>query len=100
MPDENLPAQFQEDLRLCDRWTANGRHYQKTAEHWLQNMDTAKSELMPLLAQTYGADQAVKWWAYWRVFFLSCAELWGFHNGEEWQVSHYLMQKPVERTSS
>jgi cyclopropane-fatty-acyl-phospholipid synthase len=49
---------------------------------------------MPLFAETYGPDQATKWWAYWRVFYMSCAELWGYRAGEEWLVSHYLFRKP------
>jgi len=73
-----------------------GRHYQRTAELWLQNMDRAKSELMPLLARTYPAGETTKWWVYWRVFFLSCAELWGYRRGTEWIVSHYLMEAPAK----
>ena len=48
---------------------------------------------MPLFEETYGKDQALKWWVFWRIFFMSCAELWGFNNGEEWIVSHYLFAK-------
>ena len=57
-------------------------------------MDRHKAEILPLFAQTYGADQVTKWWVYWRVFYLSCAELWGYRGGQEWIVSHYLFRKP------
>lgn len=94
MPAHGLFPCFQEDLKLVQDWKVNGRHYAQTAEHWLQNMDAHRTEIMPLFAQTYGAHQALKWWAYWRVFYLSCAELWWFRSGEEWLVSHYLFRKP------
>ena len=94
MPSDDLVTRFQDDLKLLGHWRVNGRHYQRTAALWLQNMDRARRELLPLLAATYGAEHTTKWWAYWRVFFLSCAELWGYRGGEEWIVSHYLMEKP------
>jgi len=94
MPAHELFPHFQEDLRLVQDWKINGRHYAQTAEHWLQNMDAHQAEIMPLFVSTYGAGQATKWWAYWRVFYLACAELWWFHDGEEWLVSHYLFRKP------
>jgi cyclopropane-fatty-acyl-phospholipid synthase len=94
MPAHGLFPRFQDNLKLVQDWKLNGRHYAQTAEHWLQNMDAHRAEIQPLLAQTYGPDQAAKWWAYWRVFYLACAELWWFHAGEEWQVSHYLFRKP------
>ncbi|MEY3773413.1 MAG: hypothetical protein RLZZ129_193 [Verrucomicrobiota bacterium] len=94
MPAHDLLPQFQDDLKLVQDWQLNGRHYQQTAEHWLQNMDRHKEEILPLFADTYGRDQAVKWWAYWRVFYMACAELWGYRKGEEWLVSHYLFRKP------
>ena len=44
-------------------------------------------------AEAYGADQALRWWVYWRVFFMSCAELFGYRSGREWIVSHYLFER-------
>ena len=48
---------------------------------------------MPVLAATYGANQARKWFAYWRIFFMACAELWNFREGTEWMVCHYRFTK-------
>ncbi len=94
MPAHDLLPRFQDDLKLVEDWKVNGRHYQQTAEHWLQNMDAHREEILPLFRDTYGPDQAVKWWAYWRTFYMACAELWGYRGGEEWLVSHYLFRKP------
>ncbi len=93
MPAHDLLLQFQDDLKIVTDWKVNGTHYQRTAEHWLQNMDAHRAEILPLFAATYGADQATKWWSYWRVFYLACAELWGSRQGEEWLVSHYLFRR-------
>jgi len=90
MPSHELLMQFQERLSLVSDWTVSGTHYQRTAEEWLRNMDRHRKEILPLFSETYGAKNALKWWAYWRVFFMSCAELWGYEGGEEWIVSHYL----------
>lgn len=93
MPAHDLLPRFQDDLTLVQDWKINGRHYRQTAEHWLQNMDAQRDHILPLFARTYGAGEAMKWWSYWRIFFMSCAELWGYRHGEEWLVSHYLFRR-------
>jgi cyclopropane-fatty-acyl-phospholipid synthase len=93
MPSSDLLLYFQRDLTLCEQWQVDGRHYSQTAEHWLQNMDANREPIELLFAQTYGQDQVRRWRAYWRVFFMSCAELWGYAQGQEWLVSHYLFSK-------
>lgn len=92
MPSENLIGQFQDELRIESHWRLSGRHYQRTAELWLANMDANRASLWPVFEATYGRE-AARWWSYWRVFFMSCAELWGYRGGEEWTVSHYLLKR-------
>ena len=93
MPSDDLLLYFQEHLRLQSHWRVDGRHYQKTAEAWLANMDKARARIAPIFAEAYGPEQVVRWWNYWRVFFMACAELWGYRQGSEWGVSHYLFRK-------
>ena len=56
-------------------------------------MDAHKKEILPILQSVYGEKQTTKWWVYWRIFFMACAELWGYKNGKEWFVSHYLFER-------
>jgi len=93
MPSYDLAIAFESPLKLVDRWQWNGRHYEKTANAWLSNMDRHRDQLWPILEATYGASETQAWWSRWRVFFMACAELFGYKNGEQWPVGHYLFQK-------
>ncbi len=93
MPSDHLLLYFQDHFKIQQHWRVSGTHYEKTSNAWLANMDANKAEILPLFAQTYGKENTTKWWSYWRVFYMACAELWGYKNGEEWFVSHYLFEK-------
>jgi cyclopropane-fatty-acyl-phospholipid synthase len=92
MPSHDLLMSFQKHLYLEKTWIWDGTHYQKTSDAWLANMDANKDVIMPILKETYG-DDAATWFQRWRVFFMACAELFGYRDGQEWGVSHYLFNK-------
>lgn len=93
MPADDWFSHFGEDMQVEQQWRWNGRHYQQTAEAWLDNLDQRREQILPILTDTYGALQARRWWMRWRLFFLAVAELFGYDSGEEWYVSHYLLSK-------
>ncbi|MBK9252365.1 MAG: class I SAM-dependent methyltransferase [Proteobacteria bacterium] len=95
MPSDELATRFQEDLRCVQRWRWDGRHYEKTANAWLENLDAARESLLPIMAATYGERDAALWLQRWRIFFMACAELFGYRKGQEWWVSHYLFERPA-----
>jgi cyclopropane-fatty-acyl-phospholipid synthase len=97
MPSDELPLYFQQHLQLLQHWRWNGGHYRDTANAWLANMDQHRDELWPVLESVYGAQHTQQWWMRWRMFFMACAELFGYDSGQQWWVSHYLFEKPAAR---
>jgi cyclopropane-fatty-acyl-phospholipid synthase len=102
---------FTQQFFICNHWRVCGTHYERTANAWLHNLDAAwktghrdqqqvqrrndsgnVETLQSVLAQAYGIGKEREWYINWRLFFLACAELWGYDHGNEWIVSHYLFQ--------
>lgn len=81
MPSHDLLPRLADTLRLEQDWVVGGEHYARTSEAWLERMAENRDAIVPLLGERAYNE--------WRVFFLACAELWGYRGGREWQVSHY-----------
>ena len=94
MPSHRLLLHFQQHLHIENMWRISGTHYAKTSCAWLKKMDKNKAAILDIFTETYGRDNAKIWWQRWRIFFMSCAELFGMNQGNEWGVSHYLFVKP------
>lgn len=94
MPSADLLPQFaRSELNLEVQWKVNGVHYQRTSRAWLKKMDEEIRQIKPLFEETYGKGNTTTWVNRWRLFFMACEELFGFRNGDEWFVSHYLFKK-------
>ncbi|MFT3699395.1 MAG: cyclopropane-fatty-acyl-phospholipid synthase family protein [Kofleriaceae bacterium] len=85
MPSTDLFSNFDRDLVIREEWHLDGTHYARTSEAWYANLMKHRDEL----EQIVGGKAKLQRW---RVFFLACAELFGYRNGTEWLVAHYRMQ--------
>lgn len=93
MPSADTFLHFQDDLVLRERWLVSGTHYQKTANQWLANQDARSDEVLKILGAVYGEANARVWSQRWRMFWMACAELFGYRDGNEWLIAHYRFDK-------
>jgi len=100
MPSDSWLLYCQRDLQIENHWRVNGRHYQRTLEAWLARQDASRASILPVFERVYGVASARRWFQRWRIFFMACAELFGFRQGDEWFVSHYLFSKPRSSADS
>jgi cyclopropane-fatty-acyl-phospholipid synthase len=86
MPSVALLRSFQDDLAIADEWQLDGTHYARTSEAWYANLMAHRAALTEIVGSPARFER-------WRVFFLACAEMFGYRHGREWCVAHYRFER-------
>lgn len=93
MPNHNLFRDLKSKLDYQKSWMLSGTHYEKTSNAWLDNMDLNRTKILELFKVNSNNRIAKRKFHFWRLFFIACAEIFGYANGSEWCVSHHLFKK-------
>ncbi|UCH85842.1 MAG: class I SAM-dependent methyltransferase [Candidatus Latescibacterota bacterium] len=93
MPSDDLLLEFDDDLEIEKNWRISGTHYEQTANVWADRMEQRRDRIMSIFRKHYGSKEASRWFMRWKVFFWACAETFGYDNGDQWGVSHYLFSR-------
>lgn len=100
MPSEDLLLFFQENVSIERQWRVSGQHYYRTCEHWLENLDRRREDLVALFEQDLEPREARIQLQRWRMFFMACGELFRFDRGNQWYVAHYLFRNRAPQPES
>ena len=91
MPSHELLLRFQREFEVRESWAVSGTHYARTLAAWLERLDAHADRARIVLGNTVGERRAARALAGWRLFLLSTEQMWGWRDGQEWMVSHYLL---------
>lgn len=92
MPSEHLFGLFADDLAIQQQWRVSGMHYWRTCEAWLRNLDSNRAAILDRFREGLPSHEAKRSLQRWRMFFMACAELFRYRDGNEWFVAHYLFR--------
>jgi len=91
MPAADTLLWFCRDLACERRWLLDGTHYARTANDWLRRQDENRTRVRRILREACGATGARLWEQRWRMFWMACAETFGYQGGTQWLVAHYRL---------
>ena len=91
MPSVDLFERVPSPFTVLERQVIDGKHYSRTAEAWLANLELRSKEVRAIFAAHLGPARAGVQLQRWRLFFLACAELFAFADGKEWVVTHQVL---------
>ena len=92
MPSHELLLRFADNFVVRERWAIDGTHYARTLRAWLDRFDEQRDLALGILRAERGEQEAKRLVATWRLFFISTREIWNWNGGDEWMVSHYLLE--------
>ncbi|QDU56285.1 SAM-dependent methyltransferase [Aeoliella mucimassa] len=92
MPSYDLLREFADHMVVDDSWWIDGRHYARTCETWLKQLDVNHSKAKAALAEGDNPAPVTVQLQRWRMFFMACAELFSYDAGRQWGVGHYLLK--------
>lgn len=90
MPSWDLPTQIESPLELVNRWAVNGTQYAKTSRAWLNLLDDHLPQVREVFDKSEDPTESTILINRWRMFFMAVEELFGYNQGREWHVGHYL----------
>lgn len=93
MPSADLIQRIEMPFRVEETQVIPGTHYAKTSEAWYGNLMKNRAKVEALFRRSFPEAEAKRLVERWRLFFLACAELFGFDNGREWLVVHYRLSR-------
>jgi cyclopropane-fatty-acyl-phospholipid synthase len=94
MPADDLLPSYQRDLRLEEQWRQDGTHYRRRPTRGSRTLDAHRDEILAIFEQGLWAGREAALAPSLAVFFMACAEMFGYADGQEWWVAHYLFHKP------
>ncbi|KAK9131296.1 hypothetical protein Sjap_011783 [Stephania japonica] len=85
---------FQDDLSIVNHWTYNGKHIARSCEQLVETIDGKKEKMEEIFKEFYGTEEdAIRYINYWRLFYITATEMFGYNDGEEWMGAHVLFEK-------
>ncbi len=90
MPSWDLPTQISSNLSLENRWAVNGTHYARTSRAWLDLLDDNEKTVREVFDNSEDPTETTILVNRWRMFFMAVEELFGYNQGREWYVGHYV----------
>ncbi len=94
MPSFDIFEQAAPSMMVERKWWINGTHYERTLEDWCALLDNRKAVVTELFMNQYGESKkdAHRRIQKWRMFLMASAELFGYADGSEWGVGHFLLR--------